>query len=80
MVEYRVVYIAKADGAEPAAVAGKLQRECNSSAMEGWRFTSAVPDAAAGTTSGLWLIFSSESASSEAVALAEELMAENQAS
>lgn len=77
MTEYRVVYIGTGVSSDGASVAGRLQRECNTSGREGWRLANAVADAAGGTTGGIWLFFSSEAqASSPAVALAEEIVAE----
>jgi hypothetical protein len=75
VTDYHVVYVA-AEKDEGAVTAGRLQRECNVSAREGWQLVFALADAGTRGTRGIWLFFTGEDAKTPAVAVAEEIVAE----
>lgn len=73
--DYRVVYADAPKGADRGVLTERLQHECVSNAMEGWRLVTAVADVDGGSTRGIWLFFAADpSLASAEVAAAEEIL------
>jgi hypothetical protein len=74
---YNVLYVTLAPVEDRRPGTDRLQQECNSAGMEGWRLVEAVPDLDANTTRGIWLFFASgDAASTEEVRAAEQILEE----
>ena len=76
MTDYHVVHI-DAVQERGAQTGGRVERECNVAAREGWFLHSIVPELADGSTRGLWLVFATsdeEIGEGEAVATAAEIL------
>jgi hypothetical protein len=73
--DYRVVYAGALRQEDRRAFTERLQHECISNAMEGWRLVAAVADVDGGSTRGIWLFFAAgPSPASAEVAAAEEIL------